>query len=87
MGISAEDIVAGVGGVDNIRDIEECITRLRIEVFDSSLIDEAHLRAAGAYGVVVQSDVVQVVIGPNVDVLDAEIQKLRDEEVDGTDAA
>ena len=77
MGIGAEDILMGVGGPGNIRDVEECITRLRIEVHDPSLIDEAHLRSAGAYGVVIQSDVVQVVIGPDVDEINAEIEQAR----------
>ncbi|NED84076.1 PTS transporter subunit EIIB, partial [Streptomyces sp. SID11233] len=36
MASKAEKIVAGLGGLDNISDIEGCITRLRTEVYDAS---------------------------------------------------
>ncbi len=77
MGIGAEDVLAGVGGAKNVLDIEECITRLRIEVRELSLVDEASLRAAGAFGVVIQADVVQVVIGPDADEVNRRIEALR----------
>ncbi|MDU1064510.1 MAG: PTS transporter subunit EIIB, partial [Cutibacterium avidum] len=37
----AEQIIAGLGGADNIEDLEPCITRLRVEVADDDLVDEA----------------------------------------------
>ena len=40
----AEDIVAGLGGADNIDEIEACATRLRTVVHDPSLVDEKQLR-------------------------------------------
>lgn len=43
----ADDIVAGLGGPGNITDIEACITRLRTEVGDPGLVDDAALKAAG----------------------------------------
>ena len=49
----AAQILAGLGGADNIDDIEACITRLRVEVDDDSLVNEQALTAAGAFGVVV----------------------------------
>ncbi|HEV8528685.1 MAG TPA: PTS transporter subunit EIIB, partial [Actinomycetes bacterium] len=52
MASKAEQIIAGLGGADNIIEIEPCITRLRAEVEDASLVDEAKLKAAGAMGVV-----------------------------------
>ena len=48
----AEQILAGLGGADNVVEIEPCITRLRTEVNDGSLVDEKALKAAGAHGVV-----------------------------------
>ena len=48
----ARNIVDALGGFDNIVEIEPCITRLRCELEDASLVDEAALRAAGAHGVV-----------------------------------
>src|SRR5262245_41858560 len=52
MASKAEQIIAGLGGVDNIIEIEPCITRLRAEVEDASLVDEAKLKTAGAMGLV-----------------------------------
>ncbi|MFE1786545.1 glucose PTS transporter subunit EIIB, partial [Streptomyces sp. NPDC059506] len=52
MASKAEKIVAGLGGLDNIVEVEGCVTRLRTEVDDVSKVDETALKAAGAHGVV-----------------------------------
>ena len=70
---TASDIVAGLGGQENITDLEPCITRLRVEVADQTKVDEEALRAAGAFGVVRSGRVVQVVVGPTADSLASEI--------------
>jgi PTS system N-acetylglucosamine-specific IIB component len=62
----AEQIVAGLGGAGNIDDVEGCITRLRTEVKDPSLVDQAALKQAGAHGVLVAGKIVQVVVGQRV---------------------
>ncbi len=68
MASKAEKIVAGLGGIDNIEEVEGCITRLRTEVNDPpSLVDEAALKAAGAHGVVKMGNAIQVVIGTDAD--------------------
>lgn len=72
----AEQILAGLGGADNIEDIEACITRLRTEVADASLVDQDALKAAGAHGVIAQGTVVQVVVGPEADTLADDIKDL-----------
>ena len=69
----AEQILAALGGDDNIDDLEACITRLRVEVDDPSLVDEPALKAAGAFGVVQQGTSVQVVVGPEADTLAEDI--------------
>ncbi|MDQ0991147.1 PTS glucose/sucrose transporter subunit IIB [Streptomyces sp. V3I7] len=76
MASKAEKIVAGLGGIDNIEEIEGCITRLRTEVADPSLVDESALKAAGAHGVVRFGHAVQVVIGTDADPIAAEIEDL-----------
>lgn len=76
MSSSAEKIVSGLGGRDNISDLEPCITRLRVEVEDQEKVDEDALRAAGAFGVVRSGRVVQVVVGPTADDLASEIAAL-----------
>lgn len=72
----ADDILAGLGGAANIIEVEGCITRLRTEVKDPSLVDEAALKRTGAHGVVRSGTVVQVVVGPEADSLADDIQDL-----------
>jgi PTS system N-acetylglucosamine-specific IIB component len=76
MSSKAEQILAGLGGADNIVEIEACITRLRTEVEDSSKVDEKALKAAGAHGVIASGNVVQVVVGPEADNLADDIEDL-----------
>jgi N-acetylglucosamine PTS system EIIB component len=73
---SADEIVKGLGGAGNIVEVEGCITRLRTEVRDPSLVDEAALRRYGAHGVIVAGTVVQVVVGPEADSLADDVQDL-----------
>ncbi|AWL38686.1 MULTISPECIES: glucose PTS transporter subunit EIIB [Streptomyces] len=76
MASKAEKIVAGLGGIDNIDEIEGCITRLRTEVHDPSKVDEAALKAAGAHGVVKMGTAIQVVIGTDADPIAADIEDM-----------
>lgn len=73
----AEEILSALGGNENVVDLEPCITRLRVEVTDPSLVDEDTLREHGAFGVVRSGRVVQVVVGPEADDLAAAMDKLR----------
>ncbi len=76
MSTKAEKIVAGLGGIDNIEEIEGCVTRLRTEVVDPGRVDETALKAAGAHGVVKMGTAVQVVVGTDADPIAAEIERL-----------
>ena len=76
MSSKAEQILAGLGGADNIVEIEPCITRLRTEVNDASKVDQAALKAAGAHGVMAAGKVIQVVVGPEADTLAEDIEDL-----------
>ena len=76
MSDKAEQILAGLGGADNIVEIEACITRLRTEVHDAGKVDDAALKKAGAHGVVKSGSVVQVVVGPEADNLADDIEDL-----------
>ncbi|NMR19651.1 glucose PTS transporter subunit EIIB [Cellulomonas fimi] len=73
----AEQILKALGGDKNILDLEPCITRLRVEVENPALVDEAGLKATGAFGVVRSGKVVQVVVGPEADTLASDIEDLR----------
>lgn len=68
-----QEILAGLGGIENIRELEPCITRLRVEVEDPGQVDARALRAAGAHGSVQRGHVVQVVVGPELDSLITEL--------------
>ncbi|MQS37930.1 PTS sugar transporter [Streptomyces katsurahamanus] len=76
MATKAEKIVAGLGGIDNIVEIEGCITRLRTEVENPAAVDEAALKAAGAHGVVKMGTAIQVVIGTDADPIANEIEDM-----------
>ena len=76
MASKAERIVAGLGGVENIVEIEPCITRLRTEVTNGDLVNEAELKAAGAHGVLRSGNIVQVIVGPEADTLASDIEDL-----------
>lgn len=76
MASKAEKIVAGLGGIANIEEIEGCITRLRTEVVDPSKVDEIALKAAGAHGVVKMGTAIQVVIGTDADPIAADIEDM-----------
>ncbi len=76
MSTQAEKLVAGLGGAANIIEIEPCITRLRTEVEDASLVDEAVLKSAGAHGVMRSGTVVQVILGPEADTIASDIEDL-----------
>lgn len=72
----AEAIIAALGGAENIEDLEPCATRLRTEVKDATLVDEAALKAAGAYGVLKAGTNVQVVVGTDADNIASDIEEL-----------
>lgn len=76
MSSKAEKIVAGLGGAANIDEIEACITRLRTVVVDPAKVDQGALKAAGAHGVLASGTVVQVVVGPEADVLADDIEDI-----------
>ncbi|MDT0165064.1 PTS glucose/sucrose transporter subunit IIB [Actinotalea sp. AC32] len=73
----AEQILAALGGEANVVDLEPCITRLRVELRDAALLDEAALKDSGAFAVVRTGRVIQVVVGPEADVLADDIDRLR----------
>ncbi|GAA1402092.1 MULTISPECIES: PTS transporter subunit EIIB [Oerskovia] len=73
----AEQILKGLGGDANILDLEPCITRLRVEVEDPSLVDEKTLTGAGAIAVVRTGNAIQVIVGPEADNLASDIEDLR----------
>lgn len=72
----AAKILAAIGGAGNVVEIEPCITRLRCELEDGSLVDEAALKSIGAHGVVRAGTVVQIIVGPEADTIASDIEDL-----------
>lgn len=71
-------ILEGLGGKDNIASLDNCITRLRMEVKDHTIVDEKKIKSAGVAGVMRPGKTsVQVIIGTKVQfVADAMKEKL-----------
>ena len=67
-------IVEGLGGADNLSDVDCCATRLRCTVKDAALVRQDVLKASGASGVICKGDGVQVVYGPKVAVIKAKLE-------------
>lgn len=66
-------ILEGLGGHENISDLDSCATRLRVTVIDADKVDEKILKVSGAAGVVKSGKAVQVVYGPQVSVIKSKI--------------
>lgn len=67
-------IVEGLGGTDNLSDMDCCATRLRCTVKDAALVRQDVLKASGASGVICKGNGVQVVYGPKVAVIKAKLE-------------
>ncbi|RSO09987.1 PTS sugar transporter [Streptomyces sp. WAC 05379] len=76
MSVKAQRIIDGLGGAENITDLEACITRLRTEVRDPSAVNVQALKQAGAHGVLTSGPVVQVVVGAEAESLADDIKDM-----------
>ena len=76
MPTKAQRIIDGLGGAENITELEACITRLRTEVQDPTVVDVQALKQAGAHGVLSSGTVVQVVVGAEAEALADDIKEL-----------
>lgn len=73
----AATILEGLGGKENITSIDNCITRLRLEVKDYTAVDEKKIKSAGVAGVIRPSKTsVQVIVGTQVQHVADELKKL-----------
>lgn len=75
-GIAAE-FVAALGGKGNIKSVDACITRLRLTLNDSSIVDDDELKKLGASGVLRPNKKnMQVVVGPKAELMVDEMKKI-----------
>ena len=73
----AEIVLEGLGGKENVVSVDNCITRLRLVVKDSELVDEKKIKSAGVAGVIRPGKTaVQVSVGTQVQFVADELSKL-----------
>lgn len=70
---TSEAIVAGLGGLENIEELDCCATRLRVTVKDIEKVNENTLKQSGCAGVIKKGYSVQVIYGPRVTVIKSEL--------------
>ena len=71
-----KELAGHLGGLNNLKDIDACITRLRLNVKDRSKVNDAALRNMGAAGVVGNGTNVQVIFGAEADIFKTELKSL-----------
>ncbi|WP_052130684.1 glucose-specific PTS transporter subunit IIBC [Erwinia typographi] len=80
----SDDLITGIiiayGGLDNMRSIEACMSRLRIDVIDKSIIDKNTLKRLGAAGIVEVGNNIQSVFGMKSDRLKESIRAVKNQQ-------
>lgn len=71
-------ILKGLGGKENLSDVDCCATRLRVTVNDASKVTDDMLKASGASGVIHKGNGVQVIYGPKVSVIKSDLEDFID---------
>lgn len=71
---TSKTILDGLGGKDNIINLDCCATRLRVTVRMPERVSEIVLKQSGAAGVIKNGNGVQVVYGPQVAVIKSELE-------------
>ena len=73
----ASIILEGLGGKANVKSLDNCITRLRMEIKDYTLVDEKKIKSAGVAGVMRPGKTsVQVIVGTKVQFVADEMKKM-----------
>ncbi|WP_296141608.1 alpha-glucoside-specific PTS transporter subunit IIBC [uncultured Anaerococcus sp.] len=63
----ADEILIGLGGPDNIKDFTNCVTRLRVNVKDPSIVEsDEHFKNIGTYGTAKSGNSVHVIVGMDI---------------------
>lgn len=76
----AAQIYEGLGGDENVTSVDNCVTRLRLEVKDMDKVDQQKIKATGVPGInIVGKNSIQVIVGTNVQFVADEVNKIRKE--------
>nr|WP_272927253.1 N-acetylglucosamine-specific PTS transporter subunit IIBC [Proteus sp. G2666] len=66
----ARQYIAAIGGSDNLTGIDACITRLRLNVKDATVVNDAYAKRLGASGVIrLNKQSVQVIVGTRAELV------------------
>jgi PTS system glucose-specific IIC component len=85
-----QQLVLAFGGKSNIKDLDACITRLRVGVFDIRKADQRRLKALGAAGVLLVGSNMQAIFGTRSENLKTDMEeylKIAGDEAELGDAA
>jgi len=70
-------VLEGIGGKENVSNLDNCVTRLRFEIKDYTKVNEKKIKSAGVAGIIRPSKTsVQVIIGTKVEFVANEIKKM-----------
>ena len=73
----AKVVLEGLGGKGNVTSLDNCVTRLRLEIKDYTKVDEKKIKSAGVAGVMRPSKTsVQVIVGTKVQFVADEMKKM-----------
>lgn len=73
----AMSYIDALGGADNISEVNNCATRLRVTIKDPSLMStETEFKDIGAYGLVIRGNAIQVIIGGDVVMIRSQVDEL-----------
>lgn len=72
----AGKLIVAFGGQANIKNLDACITRLRVTVNKPELVDQERIKALGASGVLVMGQNMQAIFGPTSDNIKTEMQEM-----------
>ncbi|AYU55172.1 glucose-specific PTS transporter subunit IIBC [Staphylococcus debuckii] len=71
-------VLDAMGGKENIKHLDACITRLRVEVNDKTKVDVEELKGLGASGVLEVGNNMQAIFGPKSDQIKHDMQQIMD---------
>ncbi|MFC3419955.1 maltose/glucose-specific PTS transporter subunit IIC [Salinicoccus hispanicus] len=76
-------LAKGLGGKDNISELDNCATRLRVTLKDMDQVDEGAIKSTGSNGIVKKGNGIQVIYGPQVSNIKNDLEEYLNQEKDG----
>lgn len=72
----AKKVIVALGGRENIKYLDACITRIRITVKDLNLVNRSRIKSLGAVDLMMIGENIQAIFGPNSDILKEQIKDI-----------